>query len=105
MGVGGGIAVLFLILSLKVADSALSYNPYRWMSSLHEWLAIIVLILETKLFLVFTHARPTLSHVVYLFIFAHILAAMLVYGVLFLIVRRGTCIYRVLTRRNKALNE
>ena len=44
MGVGGGIAVLFLILSLKVADSALSYNPYRWMSSLHEWLAIIVLI-------------------------------------------------------------
>jgi hypothetical protein len=87
MGVGLIVAAIFLVLSLKVADPILQYNPYRWISRPHEWLMLVALVLETKIFLLFSKSSPTLVQLVVLVSVAHVLAAMLMYGVLTVLVR------------------
>lgn len=87
MGVGLVIALVFLVLSLKVADPVLQYNPYRWISKPHEWLMLVGLLVEAKLLLLITKVPATLPQLLALVSLAHVLAAMVVYGVLVVLVR------------------
>lgn len=79
--------VLFLFLSLKVADSTLNYNPYRWMSKPHEWLMLVGLVLDLRMYVWIKQVRPTVPHLVVLFCLAHVFAATLFYGVVAVLVR------------------
>lgn len=87
MGVGLVIALVFLVLSLKVADPTLQYNPYRWISKPHEWLMLVGLVVEAKLLLLVTKAPATLPQLLALVSLAHVLAAMIVYGALAVFIR------------------
>lgn len=87
MGAGLVIALVFLALSLKVADPTLQYNPYRWISKPHEWLMLVGLVVEAKLLLMATKVPATLPQLLALVSLAHVLAAMIVYGVLAVLIR------------------
>lgn len=87
MGVGLVIALVFLVLSLKVANPTLQYNPYRWISKPHEWLMLVGLVVEAKLLLLVTKVPATLPQLLALVSLAHVLAAMIVYGALAVLIR------------------
>ncbi len=87
MGVGVVVAAIFLVLSLKVADPTLQYNPYRWISKPHEWLMLVGLVVEAKLLLLVTRTPASLAQLLVLVSLAHVLAAVVVYGVLAVLIR------------------
>lgn len=81
------IAILFLVLSLKIADPALEYNPYRWLSKPHEWAMLAGLIVQANILVYAFKMQPNLQQFFVMFCLAHLGGAAFVYGLLVLLGR------------------